>query len=538
MSAARIELAWNATGAHALDMAAPFKVTARAERASVSLGKSTLWAALRIAASGPGLDAQRAPLAIALVIDASTSMRGDPIAHALLSCRLLAGVLGPDDRLAIVTFSSRAEVLCGLTATDDAGRAQIAASLRRVKASRGTNLYGGLTAAAGLLTTAPDGLRRTIVVLSDGQPNMEITSPDELAAYVRTLRPMSVSSLGLGLHHDEDVLHAIAMAGSGRYAYLPDPLVARIDLARAALAHGSIVADQLELKLKLSDGVELIRLLPASQLRHGSSGVATAIGDVFVDEDRMLASELALDVGARATGELARVAVTGRAADGNTYDVELALAVDVHAGPHAIDRDAQRDVLLVRAEAARADARGHADRGALTVAVALLHDIVDHINSSDAFVENDGSPLAEIREQLLDEILGYKGAGSGVSRAHQRKAAFDHYSGPTARPTAGYQGESAPGVLVRIGGPHAGERYQLATETMIGRSRDNDMVVSDDALSRRHARIVYLDGTFMLCDMGSRTGCRVNGESIHVAELADGDLVSFGGVEFRFERQV
>src|SRR5689334_15382220 len=111
-------LARCAPGSHALAMAAPYKVTARAERASVSPGKSTLWAALRIAATGPALEAQRAPLAIALVVDASTSMRGDPIAHALLSCNLLAALLGPDDRLAIVTFSSRAEVLSGLTVTD------------------------------------------------------------------------------------------------------------------------------------------------------------------------------------------------------------------------------------------------------------------------------------------------------------------------------------------------------------------------------------------------------------------------------------
>lgn len=531
----RNPLAANATGAQAIHMPAPFQVTARAERASVSPGKSTLWAALRIAASGPALEGQRSALAVALVVDASTSMRGDPIAHAVLSCELLAGLLEPRDRLAIVTFSSRADVLCGLTATDVQGRAQIAASLHRVNASRGTNLHAGLTAAARLLSTAPEGLRRVIVVLSDGQPNLGITSAADLAAYVRTLRPIGVSSLGLGVHHDEDVLHAIAIAGSGRYAYLPDPLVARIDLARAALAHGNIVADQLELKLKPGDGVELVRLLPASRLRHTSSGVATAIGDVFHDEDRTLAIELALDLGARSTGELARIAVTGRAVDGAVHDVQLVLTVDVHAGPHAIDRDAQRNIRLVRAEAARIEARAHADRGALAVAAKLLRDAADDVAVSDAFVENDGSALAEIREQLHDEIVSYERGGSVRSRAHQRKAALGYYSGPSPRPTSVCRVEPAPGVLIWLSGPRAGSRHPLATENMIGRSRDNDLVVSDDALSRRHARLVYLDGRFVLYDIGSRTGCKVNGEDIHVAELADRDVVSFGGVGFRFE---
>ena len=81
------------------------------------------------------------------------------------------------------------------------------------------------------------------------------------------LRPIGVSSLGFGAHHDENVLAAIAAAGSGRYAYIPDPVLARVELARAALAHGGIVAEQLELELRPAAGVELVQLLPKAQLR-------------------------------------------------------------------------------------------------------------------------------------------------------------------------------------------------------------------------------------------------------------------------------
>ena len=109
-----------------------------------------------------------------------------------------------------MTFSRRADVLCGLTAMDDAGRAQIVTLLGGVHTSSGTNLHGGLAAAAGLLMTAPAGLRRIMVVLSDGEPNVGITSPAALGAYVRSLRPLGVSSLGFGLHHDENVLHRLA----------------------------------------------------------------------------------------------------------------------------------------------------------------------------------------------------------------------------------------------------------------------------------------------------------------------------------------
>jgi Ca-activated chloride channel family protein len=562
-------------------MGAPFKVTARAERASVSPGKSTLWAALRIEATGPALEAKRAPLAVALVVDTSTSMRGDPIAHAVRSCELLADLLEPDDRLAIVGFAKRAGVLCGLTSLDAAGRAQIAAAVRAVETSGGTNMYGGLAAAAGMLMTAPAGLRRVIVVLSDGQPNVGIASATGLAAFVHTLRPIGVSTLGLGRHHDEDVLHAIAVAGSGRYAYLPDPLAARLDLARAALAHGGVVADQLELKIKLGDGVELVRLLPPTALRHGGSGVTAAIGDVFVDEARTLAIELALDIAPGATGELAQIAVTGRGLDdrgvppggsvaegrrgliddrgvppggsvaegrrgligdrgvapgglidGAVHEVQVALAVDVHAGPHAIERDAQRGVVLVRAEAARAEARAQADRGGMAAAAAVLREMVAAADVSDGFVHNDGTPLAELREQLRDEVLGYE---QGNLNGHHRKAAFDYYSGPNRRPNADRQGVPAPGQLRRLDGPNAGDLHRLMTETIIGRSRDNDLMIEDPAISRHHARIVYLDDRFVLYDLGSRTGCKVNRDDVQVAQLEDGDIVELASFEFRFE---
>ena len=531
-----IALARRTGRAHASWMGAPFKFTARAERASVPPGKSTLWAALRLAGTGQALEAERAPLAVALVVDSSTSMRGDPIAHVLKSCELLVDLLGPRDRLAIVTFSRRADVLCGLTAMDDAGRAQVVASLGGVHTSSGTNLHGGLAAGAGLMTTAPAGLRRIMVVLSDGEPNIGMSSPAALAAYVRSLRPLGVSSLGFGLHHDEDVLHAIAVAGSGRYAYVPDPIAARIDLARAALAHGGMVADELELRLQLADGVELVRVVPDSPLRHGGSGVATAVGDVFVDEERVLAIELAIDFAARATGELARLAVTGRAADGAVHDVQLALAVDVHAGPHTIDRDAQRDVMLVRADAARAEARAHADRGALSTAAALLRDMIRAIEATEGFARNDGSPLAELREQLVDEVANHEEARSDAQRAHQRKGALGHYSGPTARPTAQRKGVPAPGVLVGMTGPYADHHYQLMTETIIGRSWDNDLAIDEPSLSRHHARIMYIDNEFVLHDNGSSTGCAVNGVRLVVAKLADRDVVRLGQLEFRFER--
>jgi hypothetical protein len=81
-------------------------------------------------------------------------------------------------------------------------------------------------------------------------------------------------------------------------------------------------------------------------------------------------------------------------------------------------------------------------------------------------------------------------------------------------------------------------RWALAGEvTTIGRDDDNDITLDDREVSRRHAQ-VRGDGTrFVLVDLGSKNGTRLNGVPVAGAvALADGDEVLVGtGVRLRFQ---
>jgi Ca-activated chloride channel family protein len=518
-------------------MAAPFGVEARCERASVPAGKSSLWASVRVSALGKGLEIDRAALAVVLVVDVSPSMAGEPLAHALRSCEIVSDLLDARDHLAIVTFSHDARVLCGLTRCDDAGRALLTAALRTCTTESATNIHAGIAVAAGVLANAPAGLRRAMVVLSDGQPNRGLITAADLASFTASLRPIGVSSLGFGAHHDENVLAAIANAGSGRYAYIPDPVLARIELARAALAHGGIVAEQLELELRPAAGVELLQLLPKAQLRVGGSGVKSAIGDVFVDEARVLALELALDIEPSAKGKVAELIVRGRAPDGTAHEQRIELVVDVHAGPHVIDRTAQRDILLVRADVVRAEARAHADRNALPQAAAVLRSMIANIDASEGFVRNDGTELAELREQIEDEAANYERRGSHAELAHQRKSALQYTAGTVTASSRNRNVVPAPGQLVGLSHSAQNRKFFLCTDTSIGRGSDNELQISDASMSRRHARIVFVNGDFILIDNGSTNGCAVNDVPAQgKVVLHHGDILKIGFVELRFER--
>ncbi len=67
----------------------------------------------------------------------------------------------------------------------------------------------------------------------------------------------------------------------------------------------------------------------------------------------------------------------------------------------------------------------------------------------------------------------------------------------------------------------------------IGRSADCDFTINNSALSRRHARIEWVDDTLTLTDLGSTNGSFINHQRVsETADLHKGDVVHFAGVEY------
>lgn len=67
-------------------------------------------------------------------------------------------------------------------------------------------------------------------------------------------------------------------------------------------------------------------------------------------------------------------------------------------------------------------------------------------------------------------------------------------------------------------------------EVTIGRTADNDVILSDAGVSRRHVLIKSVAGRFVAQDMGSANGTQVNGTPIEEQELQSGDTLAVGPV--------
>jgi len=68
----------------------------------------------------------------------------------------------------------------------------------------------------------------------------------------------------------------------------------------------------------------------------------------------------------------------------------------------------------------------------------------------------------------------------------------------------------------------------------IGRSPNCNRVLTDQTVSRVHAELRWVNGGWVLSDLGSMNGTWVNGWRIHEAWVRDGDRLQLGAVEVRF----
>ena len=84
------------------------------------------------------------------------------------------------------------------------------------------------------------------------------------------------------------------------------------------------------------------------------------------------------------------------------------------------------------------------------------------------------------------------------------------------------------------------EKYQLEGRGpwSVGRSQENDIVINDPNVSRKHARISRADNGFVVEDLGSTNGTLLDGAPIDRERIEGGDELTFGQSMARFIRRI
>ena len=81
-----------------------------------------------------------------------------------------------------------------------------------------------------------------------------------------------------------------------------------------------------------------------------------------------------------------------------------------------------------------------------------------------------------------------------------------------------------------------GERVALTERVLsIGRMPESNIVLADPNVSRNHAEIRPKGTGYVVVDLDSTNGTKVNGIRVREQELVDGDEITFGNTRIRFE---
>ena len=77
--------------------------------------------------------------------------------------------------------------------------------------------------------------------------------------------------------------------------------------------------------------------------------------------------------------------------------------------------------------------------------------------------------------------------------------------------------------------------YELKNQTVvIGRGKGVDIQFIDELLSRRHCEVRLVEGRYVLTDLGSKNGTKVNNSPVETIMLNPGDLIRIGDIYIRF----
>lgn len=207
--------------------------------------ESTLDVLVRVAAPDAPESAApaRAPLHLALVIDRSGSMSGEPLAEAKNAAAFVIDHLSLGDRAALIVFDDNVHTLMPLS--DMSHRAAFRAAIAGIQSGGSTDLHGGWFAGAEALAPAatPKTISR-VILLSDGCANKGLTEMGAITGQCTELAGTGVttSTYGLGRNFNEALMIAMARAGHGnsyygqRAADLMDPFREEFALLNALCA--------------------------------------------------------------------------------------------------------------------------------------------------------------------------------------------------------------------------------------------------------------------------------------------------------------
>jgi Ca-activated chloride channel family protein len=208
---------------------------------------------------------------------------------------MAVGLLDSRDIVSIVTYSDSVSVLVPATRATNTG--YLRERISSIYADGSTALFAGVSKGADELMKFFDRNRvNRVILLSDGLANVGPDSPAALGDLGASLRKsgISVTTIGLGLGYNEDLMVRLAEKSDGNHAFVENSR----DLARVfEFEFGdilSVVAQDVEIEINCGAGIKPIRMIGREAEIIGSN-VVTTINQLYSGQEKYVVLEVEVE---------------------------------------------------------------------------------------------------------------------------------------------------------------------------------------------------------------------------------------------------
>ncbi|MCC5636789.1 VWA domain-containing protein [Nostoc sp. CHAB 5844] len=242
------------------------------------------------------------PINLCLILDHSGSMNGKPLETVKKAANLLVDRLKPSDRLSVVVFDHRANVLIPNQSVEDPE--QIKKQINRLSADGGTAIDEGLRLAIEELAKGKKDRISQAFLLTDGENEHGDNNRCLKFAQLAAGYSLTLNTLGFGDNWNQDVLEKIADAGLGTLSYIQKPDQAVNEFGRLFSRLQTVGLTNAYLLFSLMPNVRLAELKPIAQVypdtielplqQEADGRFAIRLGDLMKDVERVILANIYL----------------------------------------------------------------------------------------------------------------------------------------------------------------------------------------------------------------------------------------------------
>ena len=290
----------------------------------------------------------RLPLNLGVVLDRSGSMYDERrLEFVVEAVKFLIDNLTPDDKVAIVAFADKAQVLSSGAAGDKAGAKRAIDDIDLLEIGGGTQMALGMRAAIAEVRKnfGAERLNR-VLVLTDGQTYEEMACLE----LVRANPDIQFSAMGVGVEFNEKLLMRISQDSGGKYHFIGDSAAIPTIFDDELQGLRAVAIRNGRIEVTLAQGVQIREAFRASPEIY-------SLGEPLVGEDRKVSYQVG-DLEAGVPGSVLLTLVLPPRRPGAVRIAQASFQYQVPgAAENAVNADVAIEYTLDRALTSKANGR-------------------------------------------------------------------------------------------------------------------------------------------------------------------------------------